>query len=170
MSALRARMSTSCTWRTTGGCASSGSTPAWPAKSNLPPDDTPTDLLFDVFRLACNTSSRRNNCPQSNSCSWGLSAFQGVSVSEEPKVEPVTAAQAGGRLNKAAATIRCWAVRYNARQLKRLGRAVYYDYDDLVVIERELFHGHPIPATWQERAAIRERCPLKAAERFPSAA
>lgn len=75
------------------------------------------------------------------------------------EVEPVTAVEAARRLGKAAATIRCWAVRYGAHQLGRVGKAVYYDYRDLAVIERELRHGHPVPATPVERAAIRGRCP-----------
>lgn len=82
---------------------------------------------------------------------------------EQP--EPVTAKQAGDRLDKAASTIRCWVGRYGARQLKKVGRVVYYDYADLAVIDRELKHGHQVPATWQERAAIAVICPRRAAER-----
>lgn len=85
-------------------------------------------------------------------------------------VRPVTAIQAAKQLGKAPATIRCWAVRYNARQLRRVGRAMYYDLADLAVIERELRHGHPVPATPEERAAISQRCPLRAAERLAEAA
>ena len=88
----------------------------------------------------------------------------------EGEVDFVTAVQAADRLNRAASTIRCWVGRYNARQLRKVGKRMYYDYDDLMVIDREMYHGHPIPATWQERAEIRERCPLKAAEPFPTAA
>jgi hypothetical protein len=85
-------------------------------------------------------------------------------------LEPVTAKQAADRLDKASSTIRCWAVRYGARQLRKIGKRVYYDYADLAVIDRELRHGHPVPATWQERAAIRLRCPLREAERDQIAA
>jgi hypothetical protein len=38
---------------------------------------------------------------------------------------------------------------------------VYYDFADLAVIHRELQHGHPVPGTPEERAAISLRCPLK---------
>jgi hypothetical protein len=33
------------------------------------------------------------------------------------------------------------------------------------VIERELRHGHPVPATPADRAAIAQRCPLRAGQR-----
>jgi len=84
----------------------------------------------------------------------------------EEDTEPVTAAQAGNRLGKAPATIRYWAIRYNARQFKRVSRAMYYDMHDLAVIEREIRHGHPVPKTPEGRAAISQRCPLRAAERL----
>lgn len=86
------------------------------------------------------------------------------------QVEPVTAKQAADRLEKASSTIRCWAVRYGARQLSKVGKRVYYDFADLAVIDREMRHGHPVPATWQERAEIRLRCPLREAERKQVAA
>jgi hypothetical protein len=76
-------------------------------------------------------------------------------------VEPVTAVEAADRLDRAASTIRCWALRYNARQLRKIGKRVYYDFADLAVIHRELRHGHTVPASPEERAAIRLRCPLK---------
>jgi hypothetical protein len=91
-------------------------------------------------------------------------------VPPEDEVEPVTAVQAADRLNRAASTIRCWVSRYNALQLRKVGKRMYYDYNDLYVIDREMYHGHPIPATWQERAEIRGRCPMKTAEPFPAAA
>lgn len=77
------------------------------------------------------------------------------------EVEPVTAYDAAERLGKAPSTIHLWALRYHARRLGRHGRRVYYDFADLAVIHRELQHGHPVPATPEERAAIRLRCPLK---------
>lgn len=80
---------------------------------------------------------------------------------EPSGVEPVTAVQAGERLDKAPSTIRCWALRYNAHQLSKIGKRVYYDFADLAVIHRELRHGHPVPATPEERAAIRLRCSHK---------
>ncbi|GAA3958015.1 hypothetical protein GCM10023085_45640 [Actinomadura viridis] len=88
----------------------------------------------------------------------------------EDRPEPVTAAEAGKRLDRrAASTIRWWAKRYNAVQLNRWGRAVYYDMRDLRVIEREISHGHEVPATPEERAAIAHRCPLREAERSAAA-
>lgn len=79
----------------------------------------------------------------------------------EEDVEPVTAVEAAERLGRAPSTIRCWALRYQARQLKKIGKRVYYDFADLALIHRELNHGHTVPATPDERAAIRLRCPLK---------
>lgn len=79
----------------------------------------------------------------------------------EEDVEPVTAVEAAERLGRAPSTIRCWALRYQARQLKKIGKRVYYDFADLGLIHRELQHGHPVPATPEERYADRLRCPLK---------
>lgn len=76
-----------------------------------------------------------------------------------PEYERVTAREAADRLGKAVGTIHCWGARYHARKV-RLGRRVLYDFGDLYVIEREVFHGHPVPDTWEERATIRDRCPL----------
>jgi hypothetical protein len=84
--------------------------------------------------------------------------------------EPVTAEKAAERLRRAPSTIRYWVTHYNARRLGKHGRKMYYDYNDLYVIEREIYHEHDVPATWQERAKIRERCPLKTAGSFPAAA
>jgi hypothetical protein len=78
---------------------------------------------------------------------------------------PVTADEAAERLGKAPSTVRCWAFRFNARRLKKVGRKVYYDLGDLSVIEREIRHEHPVPATPEERAVISGMCPLWAAER-----
>jgi len=89
---------------------------------------------------------------------------------EDPPVEPVTVYAAAERLGKAPSTIHWWAIHYGARKLGKVDRKTYFDYLDLMVIERELFHEHPIPATWQERAEIRERCPLKTTQPFPAAA
>jgi hypothetical protein len=89
---------------------------------------------------------------------------------EQDRPELVTASIAAKRLHRASSTVRCWAFRFNARKLGGYDGKVYYDYDDLVVIEREIYHGHKVPATWQERAEIRERCPLKTAAPFPAAA
>lgn len=100
----------------------------------------------------------------------GTFAFQGVHMLPREDIEPVTAAQAAERLGRASATIRSWAVRYGARQLRKVGKRVYYDMRDLRVIEREILHGHPVSATWQERAAIRLLCPLRETERALAAA
>lgn len=84
----------------------------------------------------------------------------GVSVPAEPDdVKPVTAYEAAGRLDKAASTIHLWAIRYGARKLGKEGRKVYYDLNDLRVIEREIRHNHRIPPTPEARAEIADACP-----------
>lgn len=88
----------------------------------------------------------------------------------DAEIVPVTVTQAAKNLDRASSTIRCWARRYDARKLRKFERKVVYDYGDLSVIEREIRHGHPVPATWQERAAIRLCCPLRDAERHHLAA
>ena len=88
----------------------------------------------------------------------------------EKPVLPVTSKEAAGRLDKPAATIRYWVTHYGARRLGKVGNIMYYDYNDLRVIERELRHEHPVPATPQERAAIAELCPRWAAEQQSHAA
>jgi hypothetical protein len=85
-----------------------------------------------------------------------------------PPFQRITVEDAAKRLERAPGTIHCWGNRYGARKLRVRGR-VYYDYRDLVVIERELRHGHPVPATPEEREEIRLRCPLPV-ERLPQAA
>ena len=90
----------------------------------------------------------------------------GVSVPAEPDdVKPVTAYEAAGRLDKAASTIHLWAIRYGARKLGKEGRKVYYDLNDLRVIEREIRHNHRIPPTPEARAEIADACPLWLQER-----
>lgn len=89
--------------------------------------------------------------------------------SEDARPKAITAEQAARRLQKAPTTIRYWVTHYNARRLGKVGRKMYYDYNDLAVIEREVRHGHPVPATPEEREAIRSRCPLPV-ERVPAAA
>jgi hypothetical protein len=83
-----------------------------------------------------------------------------VHPADRDDVQLVTADEAADRLGRAPSTVRCWAFRFNARKLGRQGRKVYYDFLDLAVIDRELSHGHPVPATPEERAAVRDRCPL----------
>ena len=85
-------------------------------------------------------------------------------------VEPITAYGAADRLDKAPSTIHLWALRYGARRLGKVGRKVYYDFADLALIKREIDHEHPVPATWQERAAMPDRCPLREAEQAHVAA
>lgn len=88
-----------------------------------------------------------------------------------PTFERITAEAAAERLGRAVGTIHSWGTRYGARKIRLPGsRNAWYDYNDLMVIEREIYHEHEVPATWQERAEIHERCPLKTAEPFPAAA
>lgn len=81
----------------------------------------------------------------------------------EDQTEAVTAVEAARMLDRQPSSIRCWATRYGARQLGKIGKAVYYDFMDLAVIERELAHGCKVPPTVEERAAIRSHCPLAVA-------
>lgn len=83
---------------------------------------------------------------------------------EKHATASVTVYEAAKGLKRAPSTLHVWAVRYNARKVGKRGRKTLYDYNDLVIIERELFHHHPVPNTWQERAAIRDRCPMKTAD------
>lgn len=53
-------------------------------------------------------------------------------------------------------TIRQWARRYHARQLGRVGRAVYYDYTDLATIDGCIARGEDVPATPELRDHLRE--------------
>ena len=89
---------------------------------------------------------------------------------EDLDIEPVTVYTAAERLFRSPSTIHWWAIHYGARKLGMIDRKTYFDYNDLMVIDREIYHGHPIPETWQERAEIYERCPLKTANTFPAAA
>ncbi|MBO2464506.1 hypothetical protein [Actinomadura violacea] len=66
----------------------------------------------------------------------------------------MTAARAAEHFGRAEGTIRCWANRYHARRLGKIGRTVYYDLRDLAVIERQIRNGHPVPDTWQARADL----------------
>jgi hypothetical protein len=76
------------------------------------------------------------------------------------EARPITVYDAAPLLDRAPSTLHVWAVRYGARKLGKQGRRVYYDFHDLAVIEREIRHGHVVPATPEERAAVRRRCPL----------
>lgn len=83
--------------------------------------------------------------------------------------EHVTAAQAAARLDKSTGTIYSWGTRYKARKVQVRGVA-FYDLNDLKVIDREIRHGHKVPATPEQRAEVSQACPLKTAERTAHAA
>jgi hypothetical protein len=80
----------------------------------------------------------------------------------EPLVDLVTAVEAGRRLNRSAATIRYWVIRYNAVQVGRQGRAKYYDFADLAAIERYIEAGLPVPDDPDVRNPQRVRPPSAA--------
>ncbi|TDD97614.1 hypothetical protein [Actinomadura rubrisoli] len=80
------------------------------------------------------------------------------------KPVPVTAVEAAGRLDRSVGTVYSWVTRHGARRLKRINRRMYYDLNDLRVIEREIGHGHPVPATPEARAEIADGCPLRRQE------
>jgi hypothetical protein len=80
------------------------------------------------------------------------------------KPVPVTAAEAAGRLDRSVGTVYSWVTRFGARRLKRINRKMYYDLNDLRVIDREIGHGHPVPATPEERAEIADGCPVRQAQ------
>lgn len=69
--------------------------------------------------------------------------------------EPITAVDAAQRLRKKPITIRQWARRYNALQLGKDGRAVYYDYNDLATIDGCIARGDDIPNTPEGRERLR---------------
>jgi len=69
--------------------------------------------------------------------------------------EPITIADAAARLRKAEPLVRCWASRYHARKLIKLGKTAYYDWLDLATIGRQIHVGEKVPATPEERDEIR---------------
>lgn len=81
-----------------------------------------------------------------------------------PQPVPVTAAEAADRLDRSVGTVYSWVTRHGARRLKRINRRMYYDLNDLKVIEREIRHGHEVPPTPEARAEIADGCPLWVAE------
>jgi hypothetical protein len=87
-----------------------------------------------------------------------------------PEVQPITSPQAAERLDRAQGTIRYWVTHFAARRVGKVGKVMYYDFNDLAVIEREIRHGHPVPPTPELRAEIRSRCPIAVAERETRAA
>jgi hypothetical protein len=85
-------------------------------------------------------------------------------------LHPVTATQAAARLDRSVGTVYSWVTRFHAYRIGRVRRVMYYDLNDLMVIEREIRHGHPVPATPEARAAIADVCPLVAEFRAHAAA
>ncbi|MFI6793656.1 hypothetical protein ACIBG4_40630 [Nonomuraea sp. NPDC050383] len=71
--------------------------------------------------------------------------------------EPVTAVTAARRLKRQPVTIRQWARRYQAAQLGKDGRQVFYDFRDLATIDACIYRGEPVPETPQARAELRDR-------------
>lgn len=69
--------------------------------------------------------------------------------------EPITIADAATRLRKPEPLVRCWAARYHARKLIKLGKTAYYDWLDLATIGRQLHVGEKVPATADERDSLR---------------
>lgn len=78
--------------------------------------------------------------------------------------EWVRAHEACERLGVGNSTLYSWVSRYSVRKvivpIPHVGTRSYYDYSDLAVIERELRHRHPVPATPELRARVRHVCPL----------
>lgn len=83
---------------------------------------------------------------------------------EDDRPQPISVYDAAPLLGRATSTIHGWALRYDVARVGELDGKVYFDYRDLAVIERELRHGHPVPATPADRSAISARCPLRDAE------
>lgn len=81
----------------------------------------------------------------------------------EAGFEKATTVEAAQCLDKAPGTIASWGTRYKARKIT-VGGKTFWDMRDLKVIEREIHHGHKVPATPEERAAISVRCPLQDAQ------
>lgn len=70
-------------------------------------------------------------------------------------VEPVTAAQAAQRLERARGTIGAWVTRYQVLSVGTVNGTSYYDYVDLAIIEREIRLHRPVPDTWVARRELR---------------
>ena len=74
----------------------------------------------------------------------------------DDKLDPVTIAQAAELLGHPAPTVRVWASRHHARKIPfRPGKTAWYDYRDLATIEACLFRKERVPATPEERDALR---------------
>lgn len=86
---------------------------------------------------------------------------------------PVSAREACARLEVPAGTLYSWVSRYGVPRMwvpphtlpRQPSGGMLYDFGDLLVIEREIRHRHPVPSTPQLRARIREACPLALALR-----
>jgi hypothetical protein len=74
-----------------------------------------------------------------------------------PGVEPITIEDAAARLHRTQTVIRKWVSRYHARKIGIVGGRAYYDYDDLATIEACIHRGQPVPASPDERDALRDR-------------
>lgn len=86
----------------------------------------------------------------------GISRSSGVSMPpKEERPEPVTADIAALRLGKSTGTIRCWAVRYEARKHGTFKGKTVYDWLDLSTIGRCIHIGERVPATPEERDELR---------------
>ncbi len=68
---------------------------------------------------------------------------------------PITAKDAGARLGVSDITIRTWGSRYSARKLGSVGRRVFYDLADLLIIDLLIRRDIPIPPRPEERDLIR---------------
>jgi hypothetical protein len=69
--------------------------------------------------------------------------------------EPITIAGAAVRLRKPEPLVRCWASRYQARRLIKLGKTAWYDWLDLATIARQLRLGQKVPPTPEARDELR---------------
>ncbi len=59
--------------------------------------------------------------------------------------QPVTAEEGARRLGLSKGTIQSWVTRYGARRLGTVGRRMYYDFNDLAVIDAAIDAGRPVP-------------------------
>ena len=83
---------------------------------------------------------------------------------ENDRPQPISVYDAAPLFGGATSTIHGWALRYHVTRVGELDGKVYFDRRDLAVIERELRHGHPVPGTPEERAAVAHHCPLRDVE------
>lgn len=84
--------------------------------------------------------------------------FQGVNVTPDLDIQPVSVAQAAQLLERAPGTIYSWATRYNARRVGHDKGRAYFDLRDLALIEWFIRTGQPIPDTPAGRAQAHSEC------------